>query len=496
MKKVFKFFIVVFVSCFLVSCGGKNSFVLPKASPDTALENGTSIINPDSEIRGVWIASVFNINYPSAPNLSAQALQAELDTILDTCEQNSLNTVFFQVRPACDALYESEIFPVSKSISTDGQLTFDALKYLVEVGRERNIRIHAWINPLRVTLSADSEDSLSENSPAKLHPEWCVKYADEKLYFNAGLPEVRALIADGVREIVENYDVDGVVFDDYFYPYPINGEDFNDADAFAKYGGGFTSMADWRRSNVNEMVKASYEAVKSVDSDCVFGVSPTGIWQNNDGKNGGSDTTGFEAYKTLYCDALAWVDGGYVDYISPQIYWNFETLGTPFDTVVKWWNSKLDGTGVELWVSHGVYRYSDDDWGNISGEMERQVEYCRNIMSYRGSMFYGYDKLKANTYEVSSELNRAFLHEVIYCDSAATGEGVYFVDPYIGKTCEVGTVELTGRSDPSETLSYNSVPVGRNKNGEFTIKLKVSRGENRYVFLLGDREYVLLLYGE
>ena len=144
----------------------------------------THIINPDSEIRGVWIASVFNIDYPSRTDLSADQLRAEIDAILDTCEKNSLNTVFFQVRPACDALYKSELFPVSPNISSSGNLVFDPLEYIVTEGHRRNIRVHAWVNPLRVTVSAKSLNSLPENSPARMNPGWVVEYADGKLYFN------------------------------------------------------------------------------------------------------------------------------------------------------------------------------------------------------------------------------------------------------------------------------------------------------------------------
>lgn len=494
-NRILKLLCLVVAALSLVSCSGKIGMSFPRLHNVLPDSRGTAVINPDSEVRGVWIASVFNINYPSRTDLDAGSLKGEIDKILDTCEKNNLNTVFFQVRPSADALYDSDIFPVSGVLSTKGELTFDPLKYIVSEGHKRNIFIHAWVNPLRITVTADSEDKLPVDSPAVKHPEWTVKYADGKLYFNAGLPEVRELVADGVREIVKKYDVDGVVFDDYFYPYPVNGADFNDADTFSKYGGGFTSVADWRRNNINSLVKESYEAVKDEDPECIFGVSPAGVWQNNDGYNGGSDTTGFEAYESIYCDAVAWIKGGYIDYIAPQIYWQIGKSGTPFDTVATWWNSMLDGTDVKLWIAHGVYRYDKDDWGTPTGEMKKQVEYARDLLSYRGSVFYGYDKIRDDAFEVTGELLDVYENEIVYCDPSASGTGVSFKSPYIGADCPVGKVKVTGNSDPSKDLTCNGVHVSRSKDGSFEYEVSVTKGENRIVFAQDGSEYILTLYG-
>ena len=181
----------------------------PEPAPAPMITVG-HLIDPDSEVRGVWIASVWNLDYPSRTDLSADELRAELDEILEVCAENGLNTLFFQVRPAADALYESDLFPVSAALSTSGELTFDPLRYLVNTARPRNIRVYAWVTPLRATLTGTDPEALPDGHPAKEHPEWTVAYADGKLYFNAGLPEVRQLVADGVREIVTRYDVDGV----------------------------------------------------------------------------------------------------------------------------------------------------------------------------------------------------------------------------------------------------------------------------------------------
>ena len=174
---------------------------LPAESGDRPMMH---IIDPDSEVRGVWIASVYNIDYPSRTDLTADELKAEIDAILETCVKNNLNTVFFQVRPTCDALYKSELFPVSANLSTAGTLVFDPLDYIVTEAHQKNIYVHAWVNPLRVTMASHDLSALPEKSPAKQNPGWTVPYADGKLYLNAGIPDVRQYVADGVREIVEN----------------------------------------------------------------------------------------------------------------------------------------------------------------------------------------------------------------------------------------------------------------------------------------------------
>lgn len=480
----------------LVSCSSGAAYSLPYIEAWESAETAGGIIDPASEIRGVWIASVFNINFPSRADLSAEQLRAELDTILDVCEANRLNTVFFQVRPACDALYESDLYPVSKSLSSNGVLTLDVLEYLLNAAHARNIFVHAWINPLRVTTLADSESTLDSKSPASLHPEWTVKYADGKVYLNAGIPEVRNFVAEGVREIVEKYDVDGIVFDDYFYPYPVSGAEFDDSNEYAAYGKDFDNIGDFRRDNINRLIESVYQTIKAVDSECLLGVAPTGIWLNDNGTNGGSDTRGFEAYSEIYCDALSWINGGYIDYISPQIYWTRDSASTPFETVAEWWNRQLDGTDVELWISHGVYRYDETDWGNVSGEMAAQVELSRELLSYRGSVFYGYDKLKTNAYDVTAELCGVYKYDIIYCDAEPTNTGVSLTSPELGFEQSIGEITLCGTSDPSLELYLDGESVGRKKDGSFAITVEICKGENRFVFTQNKIEYVFTVYGE
>ena len=270
-------------------------------------------------MRGVWVASVANIDYPSSAGMTAQALAAEADTMLDNIAAMDLNTVFLQVRPSADALYRSALFPQSRYVSgtcgasPDGD--FDVLAYWVEGAHERGLQLHAWINPYRITRNGKEElDALPESSPARQHPEWVVEY-DGNYYFNPGLPAVQQLVMDGAAEIVRNYDVDGLHLDDYFYP----GTDFNDAETFARYGADFSSIDNWRRDNVNTLIASLDETLHTLDPELSFGVSPAGIWANKSENPRGSNTHGQSSYSELYCDSLEWIRRGTVDYICPQL---------------------------------------------------------------------------------------------------------------------------------------------------------------------------------
>lgn len=464
------------------------------------------ILNPDSEVRGVWIATVNNINFPSQKGLDALSLKRELDDIISTCKKNGINAVYFQVRPCGDALYKSEIFPSSEYLTGKQGAAlsggFDPLEYLVKAAHENNIKVHAWVNPLRVSYGtkakpSHSTDTLAETNPARINPDYTVAYGDGKLYYNAGIPEVRELVASGVAEIVRGYDVDGVVFDDYFYPYASYTDGvldvFDDTDAYAKYGGD-KELGDWRRENINTLIKLCYDTVKGIDPECVFGVSPFGIWQNDNGENGGSDTDGTSAYEELYCDAAAWINGGYIDYIAPQLYWRFNNKSARFDTLVRWWNTLCDSTGVDLYISHGVYRY-DEGWEEPEGEILSQIEFARSELSYRGSLLYGYDVIKRNVSGIENELAVAFDREIIYTDTVSTGVGVSVTSPEEGITLSsLSTTYLLGVSDPAYPLYLDGKKIGRTKSGYFSVMTKLSKGENKFEFTQNGENYSFSVY--
>ena len=492
--------LVLTLSILLTSCGVEaTSLTLVPMQPTEENMPTTNIIDPSSEVRGVWIASVYNIDYPSAAGLDAAALQAEIDSIIATCLETGLNTIFFQVRPTCDALYKSELFPVSSFLSADGTLPFDPLDYIVKEAHKNNIFVHAWVNPLRVTMNSTDVNTLPETSPARMHPEWTVPYVDGKLYLNAGIPEVRKLVADGVREIVAGYDVDGIVFDDYFYPYPANNADgtaavFDDAEEFAAYGAEYEDRAAWRRANINDLIAQVYDAVHTTDPDCVFGVSPFGIWQNDNGKNGGSATNGLEGYHALHCDALAWVEAGTVDYLSPQLYWQFTTTSAPYDVLVRWWNAALENTGVDLYVSHAIYRYEEGNWAEPEGEMTEQVTFARSELAYKGSVYYGYDEIRQNTKGAADELKYLHENEIIYSAVTSNGQSVQVTTPANGSVMTADTSYVIGMSDPSEPLYMDGKKIGRTRSGFFSVMVKLNYGENKFTFTHKGETYEYILH--
>lgn len=369
----------------------------------------------ENQIRGVYIASVSNLNFPSRKGLSEAELIAELDAILASAQKAGFNTIYFQVRPSSDALYASEIFPTSRYLAaSEGEpLLFDPLSYLVGEAKKREIDVVAWVNPYRVTSSrAETKEAalatLSETNPARVHPEWCVFY-DGRLYFNPALSEVQDLIVSGVSEIVENYAVAGVLFDDYFYPYPVSGEEFSDQKEYqaAKTS---LSLSDWRRENVNQMVKRTYEAIKAQDPSLTFGISPFGIWQNASSDPSGSATSGLEAYSSLYCDALAWIRGGYLDYIAPQIYWEHGFAAADFTTLCKWWEKNTKGTGVGLVISHAAYKAGDFALGGE--EIAKQIRFVQSEVEACGSIQYGFADIQSNTAGVFDQI------QAVYADSS------------------------------------------------------------------------------
>lgn len=365
-----------------------------------------------TETRGVFVPTVYNLSFPSKADLSVEELKRELDEIVETSKKAGLNSIFFQVRPSCDALYESDYFPVSQVLSTTGTTEFDCLTYLQDRCHAEGMAIHAWVNPLRVSASKMTVDELPEGSPAK-DPKYDVVSYDGKLYFDAGDPDVRQLICDGVRELCENYTLDGIVFDDYFYPYTAYETDengnrvalaFNDEESYSVYGADFDEIGDYRRSNINKLIESVYNTVKTTDSKCKFGVSPFGIWKNYDGENGGSITKGAESYHEIFCDTLAWIEGGYVDYVAPQIYWSCDSVAASYKVLTKWWDMNVENTNVELLITHASYKY-DGTFDSEAKEMTTQLELTSELTNYKGSIFYSYNSLRDNLEGVTDEIS-------------------------------------------------------------------------------------------
>ena len=289
---------------------------------------------PKREFRAAWIQSV-NGQFRGMPT---EKLKQNLIGQLNSLQKAGINAIIFQVRPEADALYASRLEPWSRFLTgvqgKEPEPYWDPMQFMIDECHKRGMEFHAWINPYRTKTTLKSE--LAPNHVYNIHPEWFVTYGDQ-LYFDPALPESRRHICMVVSDIVSRYDVDAIHMDDYFYPYPIKGKDFPDDASFARFGGGFSNKGDWRRSNVNVLIKKLHETIREIKPWVKFGVSPFGIYRNESSDPLGSKTKGLQNYDDLYADVLLWTREGWIVYNIPQIYWHIGHPVADYETLVKWW---------------------------------------------------------------------------------------------------------------------------------------------------------------
>lgn len=366
----------------------------------------------DTELRGVWVSTVANIDYPSRQTTNSETLKSEMIEILDNCKSMGFNAVFLQVRPCGDAFYNSSIFPWSKYLTgTQGVAPdndFDPLQFAIEEAHNRGIQLHAWINPYRITNSSSDNDKLASNNPAVLNPGLVLTDSNGKMYYNPGDSASIELIVNGAVEIVENYDVDGIHMDDYFYP----DASFNDDTTYSFYKEEYPNKADWRRANVNKLVQTLDERLHSVKPSIQFGISPRGIWANKDEMAEGSDTRGGGSYSTIYADSRAWVKNGWVDYIMPQIYWNIGYEIADYTVLCNWWSDVVSDTDVRLYIGEGAYRTTSSTlpaWKGEAGtnELRTHIADGRNNPNISGYCCFTYNDFIENgsIYALMQEVN-------------------------------------------------------------------------------------------
>ena len=300
-----------------------------------------------NDMRAVWISTVYSADYPSTTN-NEDAQKNEFIRKLDQAQELGMNTVVVQVRPKGDAFYESEWNPWSAVLTGVQGLDpgYDPMAFMIKETHKRGMEFHAWMNPYRITTSGTDLSALSADNMARKHPDWILTY-NNAMYYNPAMEEVQEYICDTVEEIVENYDVDAIHFDDYFYPsnYPLPEGETRDGET-----------ANERREHVNALIKGVYKTIKKADPSVEFGISPMGIWKNNTSDPEGSATKGTEGYYSVFGDARKWVEKGWVDYIVPQIYWETGNAAADYETLVKWWKDVVKGTGVDLYIGHGIYK--------------------------------------------------------------------------------------------------------------------------------------------
>ena len=340
--------------------------------------------NPKREFRGAWLHTVYQSQYKSQTTAQNQAY---LRRQLDSLQAVGVNAILFQVRPQSDAFYASNFEPWSRFLTDDGKAPvpyWDPLQFMIDETHARGMELHAWLNPYRVTSS--TKQTLPKGHIYHKHPERFVRY-DGKLYFDPGVPENREFIVSVVDDIISRYDVDGIHFDDYFYPYPVKGVDFPDSKSYAKYGNGM-KRNDWRRHNVDMLIEEIHNHIAATKPWVRFGISPFGIWRNKTSDPRGSETNGLENYDALYADVLLWEEKGWIDYLLPQLYWELNHKAASYLTLVDWWNRNA-GTNRHLYIGQDVERTMK------LSELDRKVALTRQAENISGNCWWpGYSVTK------------------------------------------------------------------------------------------------------
>jgi uncharacterized lipoprotein YddW (UPF0748 family) len=354
------------------------------------------------ELRAAWISTVYNMDWP-VKGASANEQKQHFIKILDDVKSMGMNAVMVQVRPASDAFYKSKYNPWSEYLTgTQGKDPgYDPLAFMIEEAHKRNIELHAWLNPYRITTGHQDMNKLAANHPAKKNPEWAMKTGNQLIY-NPGIPAVQNYVKDSVMEIVENYDIDGIHFDDYFYP---SGE-FNDDATYKTHGNG-TDKAEWRRNNVNTLVQNVSTSIKKAKPHVKFGISPSGIWRNKNNDAQGSATGGFSSYDRIYADTRLWLQKEWLDYIAPQVYWHIGHNTANYDTLTKWWNKEAEGKNTHLYIGQAAYKINDPKelaaWRDPL-ETNKQLALSSSLSNVKGNIFFTYRDLRDNELGIADQL--------------------------------------------------------------------------------------------
>lgn len=370
MRKILKKITAVMLAAFMILGG------IPYVNKAQAAEK---------EMRAAWVSTVYNLDWPKTKNNASKQKQ-ELTQLMDKLKGCGINTIVLQVRPESDALYKSSINPWSKYLTgTQGKDPgYDPLAFAIQEAHKRGMELHAWMNPYRVTSSGTDLNSLVSSHPARKNPSWVIKY-NNKMYYDPGNPDVVDYLVKTVKEVVDKYDVDGIHFDDYFYP----SSSFPDDASYKAYGKG-QDRNNWRRENVNTLLK-KVKAVVNARSGCEFGVSPFGIWRNKSSDcPDGSETSGSQSYYNMLADSRTWIRKGYVDYIVPQIYWPIGLKVADYSKLVKWWANEVKGYDVDLYIGQGIYKQGQSSYSgqNIAKEIKNQININKKYDTVKGSMYF------------------------------------------------------------------------------------------------------------
>ncbi len=407
----------------LASVAPPKSAAVPKSATTKVVKKSNQRPSPATEFRGVWVSTVQQVDFPTTESVDPSVLKSEWLRLLKFYKSMNLNAVIVQVRPTADAIYPSKIVPYSKWLTGESGKplagNFDMLKFMVETSHTEGMEFHAWINPYRVLMDNDTL-TLAKNHVFKTHRNWVLKYGKEH-HLNPGLPEVWKHITAVMEEIVVNYAIDAVHFDDYFYPYRIYGEELKDAETYKKYGKKFKNIDDWRRANTDSMLYNVRQVVKKHKPYVQIGVSPFAVWRNKSdttattqqGLIEGSDTRAYQScYSDLYADVVAWMRKGWLDYVAPEVYFHKNHPLVGYETAVDWWLKNSYGTPV--YISHALYKVNNKEkypeWRDPN-EIPRQLDLVRTKQNVKGLVFFSSRWLLENQLGVTDSIRNNFFYQ-------------------------------------------------------------------------------------
>ncbi|MBR1481164.1 MAG: family 10 glycosylhydrolase [Paludibacteraceae bacterium] len=380
-----------------------------------------TLLHADITFRGAWIATVANIDWPSAtdipsaqngytPNITGQ--QRTMTELLDSLQAIGINTIIFQARPTADALYLSPLEPSSHwQAGRQGAMPgYDVLRFVLDEAHARDMQVHVWLNPYRITLHTMDTAMLAPGHIMRQHPDWCWRYG-KQWYFDPGREEVIQWICDVVEDLVCRYDVDAVHMDDYFYPYPIGRQRLPDHNTFRAFPRGFENIDEWRRDNVNRVIRRLSEVIHTTRPGTEFGISPFGVWRNAavDSVMGSATQAGITNYDDLYADVLLWMREGWIDYVVPQLYWEIGKAVADYEVLAHWWADH--SYGCKLYIGMAPYRLGGPKeaaaWKK-GNEIARQMRLNRTIPEITGECFYSTRPLLLNPLGVCDSIRQFY----------------------------------------------------------------------------------------
>ncbi len=440
-----------------------------------AFQDGKAQVPPQYEFRAVWIATVENIDWPSKKGLPSDQQKAEFIKILDMHKRNGMNAVIMQIRPVTDAFYPSQYEPWSEYLT--GQQGkppspyYDPLEFMIKETHKRGMEFHAWINPYRAVFNVNTS-SISPTHVSKLFPQLFLTYGGKK-YFDPGMPEAREHVNRVVKDIVERYNVDAIHFDDYFYPYRIAGQEFPDYASFTKYGNGL-NKEDWRRSNVDTIIKMLHQTISSVNPRVKFGISPFGVWRNKKSDMRGSNTTaGQTNYDDLYADILLWLQKGWIDYVAPQLYWEIGHKVVDYNTLLDWWSQY--NFNRQVFIGHGIYRTLEartGAWKNRN-EIPNQIKALRANPNVQGSIYFSSKTFASNPNGWSDSLRNNYYKYPALVPPMKWIDSIAPLKPLVEKT-GAGKYRLMYRgAEPIKAFAVYNLPSGEEARRQNATLIKI-----------------------